>query len=561
MRSRSTFIQGIQQLLGREHADPRVAQYLFVGPVLLDVAFLLWGPEAGDDGLIRHYVIGLLIAAFATILAFALSRDGLPPGWTMAIPALDIVATGFMRLEPESTAGTVAVFPAIWLGLQFGRRGVVVAGTTLLVSFAVTAAYDDSLIDWDVMAQRLLMVLICAFVVAITAEAWQGKVAEAAESQRMLERAVADSAEQRRFNEAILNSVDVGLLALDAHGRVHSMNPRHRRFLDLAYPDGVADVPDRTGHTYGPDGFTALAEEDLPTSRAMRGETLRDYLIWVGAEPGTRRAFAVSVSPFFTTDGVFDGAVLAYHDVTELMTAARLKDEFVATVSHELRTPLTSIVGYVDVLLEDVSEIPVDARPFLETVQRNARRLHRLVDDLLSDALKLGRAELQLGRVSLPAIVRASAVEAEKSARAAGLDVELDIARSKLEVHGDGERLAQVFDNLFNNAIKFTPAGGRITGVVRRDGDDVVVRISDTGRGIPPEELEDVFVKFFRSPGVQSDAIPGTGLGLAISKTIIEAHGGSIDVSSTVGVGTTLEIRLPLAAARRARDVDTHGGE
>ncbi len=552
MRSRSAFILGIQQLLGREHADPRVAQYLFLGPVALDVAFLLYGPEAGD-GLTRHYAIGLVIAACATVFAFAISRDGLPANWTMVIPALDIISTGFMRMMPESTAGMIVIFPAIWLGLQFGRRGVAVTGVAVVASYGVTAALDWDMVDWDVMAQQLLLAVLCALVVAVTAEAWQSKVAEAAESQRMLERAVADSAEQRRFNEAILNSVDVGLLAVDAHGRVHSMNPRHKRFLEMAYPDGYDGLPDRSGHTYGPDGFTALLPEALPTSRAIRGETLRDYLIWVGEDPAVRRAFAVSVSPFFTGDGDFDGAVLAYHDVTELMTAARLKDEFVATVSHELRTPLTSIVGYVDVLLEDVQGIPVEGRPFLETVQRNARRLHRLVDDLLSDALKLGRAELHLGRISLTAVVRSSAVEAEKAARVAGLRLETDIASAPLDVHGDGERLAQVFDNLFNNAIKFTPVDGRVSCVVRKEGTDALVRISDTGRGIPPEELDDVFVKFFRSPGVQNDAIPGTGLGLAISKTIIEAHGGTIEVSSMVGVGTTLEIRLPLAGPRAAR--------
>jgi signal transduction histidine kinase len=238
--------------------------------------------------------------------------------------------------------------------------------------------------------------------------------------------------------------------------------------------------------------------------------------------------------------------VLAYHDVTELMTAARLKDEFVATVSHELRTPLTSIVGYVDVLLEDVADIPSEATPFLLTVQRNARRLHRLVDDLLSDALKLGKAELHLGQISLANVVRTCAVEAEKSASHNGLTFTLDAGRALLEVTGDAERLAQVIDNIFNNAIKFTPRGGQVGCSLRREGDDAVVRISDTGRGIPPEELEDVFVKFFRSPGVQSDAIPGTGIGLAISKAIVEAHGGSIDLDSMVGVGTTFEIRLPL---------------
>jgi len=333
---------------------------------------------------------------------------------------------------------------------------------------------------------------------------------------------------------------------------VHSMNPRHQRFMELAYPQGHDGSPDQKGYTFAADGFTELAREDLPTWRAVHGETLHDYLIWVGEDPGLRRAFAVSASPFFTPDGTFDGAVLAYHDVTELMTAARLKDEFVATVSHELRTPLTSIVGYVDVLLEDVAEIPAEATPFLMTVQRNARRLHRLVDDLLSDALKLGRAELQLGRVSLAHVLRTSAVEAEKVAAMNGLTLTFDAGPGALEVDGDPERLAQVVDNIFNNAVKFTPEGGRIEARIWRDDDQAVIEIADTGRGIPPEELEDVFVKFFRSPGVQTDAIPGTGIGLAISKAIVEAHGGSIDLRSTVGVGTTFEIRLPLARSRVA---------
>ena len=267
-----------------------------------------------------------------------------------------------------------------------------------------------------------------------------------------------------------------------------------------------------TAQPHGGEGFTELAREELPTWRAVHGETVRDYLIWVGEDPSHRRAFAVSISPFFTAAGDFDGAVLAYHDVTELMTAARLKDEFVATVSHELRTPLTSIVGYVDVLLEDVAQIPPDARPFLLTVQRNARRLHRLVDDLLSDALKLGKAELHVGRISLPGVVRTSAVEAAKTATSNGLTFEFDEDDAPMEVNGDAERLAQVVDNIFNNAIKFTPRGGHVACAVERDGEHAVVRISDTGRGIPQEELDDVFVKFFRSPGVQTDAIPGTGI-------------------------------------------------
>ncbi|RNL64971.1 sensor histidine kinase [Nocardioides marmoriginsengisoli] len=549
MRSQSAFVRGIQQLLGREHADPRVAQYLFLIPVLVDLAYVrLHGSSALGD----RYLGGLCVAAVATVLAVLIGRGLFAERASVLVPLLDIAALGVLRLDPESAATALLVFPAIWMGLQFGRRGMgLVAIASALAMILPTALREESDMLRAMTVQQVVVALLCALVVTVTAEMWQSKVTEAADAQRMLERAVADSADQRRFNEAILNSVDVGLVALDARGAVHSVNPRHQRFLETS---GAADGQlDQLGRTFGPDGFNALAAEELPTWRATHGETLRDYVIWVGASAADRRAFAVSVSPFFTQNGTFDGAVLAYHEITELMTAARLKDEFVATVSHELRTPLTSIVGYVDVLLEDIDGIPVEARPFLETVQRNARRLHRLVDDLLSDALKLGKAELHLGRISLAAVVRASAVEAEKTAHAAGLGFEVEIGRAILEVQGDAERLAQVIDNVFNNAVKFTPPGGTVSGFVKRDGRVAVIRISDTGRGIPPEELEDVFMKFFRSPGVQLDAIPGTGLGLAISKTIIEAHGGTISVDSTVGLGTTLEIRLPLAGPRVAR--------
>ena len=556
MRSRSAFILGIQQLLGREHADPRVAQYLFMLPVALDLAVVA---SSRDHGVGAWYVGGVVVVLAATALAVSIGRNGVSERLAVLVPTLDILGVGFMRVLPDTTIGLALIFPAIWLGLQFGRRGVGIAVVAMLVSFIPAGLVRD--IAWTELArwgQGLMLTVICSLVVAVTAELWQWKVGEAAEAQRMLEHAVADSAEQRRFNDAILNSVDVGLLALDAQGRVHSMNPRHQRFMELAHPADHDGSSDPKGFTFAADGFTELAREELPTWRAVHGETLRDYLIWVGEDPRMRRAFAVSVSPFFNTDGEFDGAVLAYHDVTELMTAARLKDEFVATVSHELRTPLTSIVGYVDVLLEDVSEIPPDARPFLMTIQRNARRLHRLVDDLLSDALKLGTAELHLGRISLAGVVRTSAVEAEKAAVQSGLTFELDAGRSPLEVSGDAERLSQVIDNIFNNAIKFTPRGGHVACRIVHEGDEAVVRISDTGRGIPPEDLADVFVKFFRSPGVQSDAIPGTGIGLAISKAIVEAHGGTIDLDSRVGVGTTFEIRLPLAARPAAEQRVAH---
>jgi signal transduction histidine kinase len=394
-----------------------------------------------------------------------------------------------------------------------------------------------------------LMAVICSAAVAFVAGLWKAQFEEARSSTARLELAMADVIEQRRLTRTIVNGVDVGLVALDAAGAYDSTNPRHEEFMALAYPDGHHGMAGQEGFVYAADGVTLLTSDEMPTTMAVRGESFRDYLIWVGESPSERRALAVSSSPYFRNTGEFGGAVLAYHDITELVVASRIKDEFVASVSHELRTPLTSIIGYVDVILDDTEQLPEDTRNYLVVVQRNARRLHRLVDDLLSTALQSVATVLDIERVSVPELLERSAVAARQAAAAAGLDLELDTsdAGTKLDINGDSERLSQVFDNLFSNAIKYTPAGGRVEGTVGRDGDVAVIRVRDTGRGIAEAEQSKIFNKFFRGSTVLTDAIPGVGLGLAITKTIIDAHGGSITVSSELGKGATFEVRLPLA--------------
>jgi signal transduction histidine kinase len=180
-------------------------------------------------------------------------------------------------------------------------------------------------------------------------------------------------------------------------------------------------------------------------------------------------------------------------------------------------------------------------------VARNARRLHRLVDDLLSTALQSVTTVLDLEPLGLVQLVRSCAVEAEKAAAAAGLTFELCVSSPELTIEGDSERLAQVLDNLLSNAVKYTPAGGHVQVTVALEADAAVVRVRDTGRGIAEADLAQVFSKFYRGSDVQQEAIPGVGLGLAITKTIVDAHDGQIAVSSRVGEGTVFEVRLPLA--------------
>jgi signal transduction histidine kinase len=249
-------------------------------------------------------------------------------------------------------------------------------------------------------------------------------------------------------------------------------------------------------------------------------------------------------------------AVLAQERETNerLRQIDRLKDELVMVVSHELRTPLTSIQGYVDLVLDD-EELDPGARRFLETAQRNASRLHRLVEDLLLLS-RVDRAQLPLDLAPLDVAtltageIAASRVLAED--KGVALDLVLPPAGSSTTVQADEVRLAQVVDNLVANAVKFTPIGGRVRVEVAAAGASVRIVVADTGIGIPVEEQGRLFERFFRASTATAQHIPGTGLGLAISKAIVDAHGGTIEVASAAGLGTTFRVTLPVRAAATA---------
>ena len=547
MPSRSTLVSEIQQLLTGERADPRAAQFVFLIPVAVEVLLHLGSPT----GLDNYFLVGSLIALVPTLASVAIGKGWLSSRWTIWLPVLDMVALGTFRMSEGSAIGIAVAFPAIWLGLQFGRKGVAITIVIVLGAFVLPTMlmYGFTLESLSRVTQVTLMAVICSGAVAMTAEMWKAQVEQTRNSASRLELAMADAIEQRRLTKTIVNGVDVGLVAIDATGAYDSMNPRHEDFMRLAYPEGHGGRAGQVGYVYDADGVTVLGREDMPTLRAVRGEEFRDLQIWVGADPAERRALAVSSTPYFNANGDFGGAVLAYHDITELVLAARIKAEFVASVSHELRTPLTSIVGYVDIILDDTEGLPDEARDYLVTVQRNARRLHRLVDDLLSTALHSVTTVLDVERLAVGELLERSAREAARAASAAGLGFEIDIsdAPTELRINGDAERLAQVFDNLFSNAIKYTPAGGQVEVHLTVEDDHALVRVRDTGRGISEAELGEIFSKFFRSSTVLLDAIPGIGLGLAIAKTIVDAHGGKVSVSSTLGEGATFEVRLPLA--------------
>jgi len=211
-----------------------------------------------------------------------------------------------------------------------------------------------------------------------------------------------------------------------------------------------------------------------------------------------------------------------------------------------LRTPLTSIRGYLELVRED-GGLDEEQDRMLGIVDRNADRLLGLVTDLLFIAeVDAGKLKLERHRVQLGDVAGESVEAASPHARVAEIELNLD-ADDHLVVDGDRARLAQVFDNLISNAIKFTPAGGRIDVRVFRSDAAAVVEVSDTGSGIPEDEREHLFERFFRTSGAIRAAVQGTGLGLAIVVAIAASHGGTVRCESAEGGGAKFLVSLPLA--------------
>jgi signal transduction histidine kinase len=231
-----------------------------------------------------------------------------------------------------------------------------------------------------------------------------------------------------------------------------------------------------------------------------------------------------------------------------LVEADRMKDEFVALISHDLRTPLTSIMGYVELALDDGLEVDLDAerRSYLEVVSRSSQRLLRLVDDLLFVArLQSGRLELTPSRLDLSEIARQAAEEARGRADAKDLELLVEM-NGAVPVLADRGRLFQLLDNLVTNAIKFTPDGGRVEIKARR-GARAVLEVCDTGIGFTNAEAERVFERFYRTEAAVDRQVPGTGLGLFIAAAITDAHGGTISAHPRDGGGAVFRVELPLA--------------
>jgi PAS domain S-box-containing protein len=436
---------------------------------------------------------------------------------------------------------------------RLGRFDLLVLGLVILVSPALLLA--ERLTGWELQSLPAIGLVTLVSLIVF------GRVAASLRDSGRLREEIGAQNERLAEAAAIVESTDDSITATTLDGTILSWNRASERLYGYTAAEMIGE---RIHKIIEPERHPVV---DETLAAIARGELIDLHEATGVRKDGSIMPVALTVSLVRGADGIVRGISTIARDISDRRAAAaerdvllrelaeqnerlreldRMKDDFVASVSHELRTPLTSIRGYLELVRED-GRLDEEQDRMLGIVDRNADRLLGLVTDLLFIAeVDAGKLTLERNRVQLGDVAGESVEAASPHARAAEIELNLD-ADDHLVVDGDRTRLAQVFDNLISNAIKFTPAGGRIDVHVFRSDAVAVVEVSDTGSGIPEDEREHLFERFFRTSGAIRAAVQGTGLGLAIVGAIAASHGGTVSCESAEGGGAKFRVSLPLA--------------
>ena len=348
------------------------------------------------------------------------------------------------------------------------------------------------------------------------------------------------------LHRSVIEAMTEGICIQAADGRLIESNPAARRLLGT--PSG--DLRDVT--IIREDGAT-LSESELPAAVSLRtGLPYAEVVLGVQDPAGGRRWLTANSQPLLRRDEQTPwAAVCTFSDVTNQREVDRVKEEFISVVSHEMRTPLPSIKGALGLVAGGAAGTLTDAgQHMIDIAAGNTDRLIRLVNDMLDlERMKSGRVALVQVEVDLSDLVRDAVAVMQPVAEREG--VAIVALTTQLRVCVDGDRIVQTVTNLLSNAVKFSPAGSTVTLTVdehdtANGSSEVAVRVVDRGRGVPPEQVEDVFERFHQVEVSDARDKGGTGLGLAICKSIVEEHGGRIWMEATPGGGATCAFTIPL---------------
>jgi two-component system, OmpR family, phosphate regulon sensor histidine kinase PhoR len=346
---------------------------------------------------------------------------------------------------------------------------------------------------------------------------------------RQMHQQLGDRFEELRREQAetaaLVESMIEGVIAADERGRIVMANPAARRLLGYDLADRLPNLPAL---------FRVKAAREVVTA-VLAGQAVQDRELEM--DDGV---FLMNARPLPS-----GGAVLVIHDLTDTRRLETIRRDFVANVSHELKTPLTSISGYTETLLGDGPD-PETTRRFLSTILANARRMQRLVDNLLDLArLEAGHWQPEQEPVDIAGVAEDAWDSLGNNSRTQSIQFVLEVPPDAATVFADTDAIRQVLINLLDNSIRYTPVGGRIVCRSRIDGNGVAISIEDNGSGIVREHLPRVFERFYRADASRSRDEGGTGLGLAIVKHLVEAHGGRVAAESERGAGTTITCWFP----------------
>ncbi len=360
------------------------------------------------------------------------------------------------------------------------------------------------------------------------------------ETAARLDRTIQTLTEERNLSSAILGSMVEGVAVVNASERLVFANPGFAEILGL-------DVPPQSGRAL----VEVVRQTELieAVRQVLKGEPRVEAEIVTGTL--RQRFFAATVASVHAADA--SGAIIVLHDITELRKLERVRRDFVANVSHELRTPLTAIQGFSETLLAGAIDDPQNRVRFLEIILEHAKRLARLTDDLLMlSKMDADRLNLEISRLSVSQFVESCIETTQRPAAEKDLRISVNLGDRLPDIAADRRRLAEILQNLLDNAIQYTPPGGQIMVSASADADEVTFTVSDTGIGIPQADQPRIFERFYRVDVARSREVGGTGLGLAIAKHLVEVHGGRIWVDSEVGQGSQFHFTVPIFDAERS---------
>ncbi|WP_213814842.1 PAS domain-containing sensor histidine kinase [Glaciihabitans sp. dw_435] len=513
--------------------------------IVITIATATSSARAVSDAFVAAVVL-LAVSVIALMVGWRVNHN-----WLILVAVADILVITFLRgaLTGEQPGLSVLVLiPMLWLSYSFGVwalfLGLVSPFFVALFPFIVGGGWPDSPTDWG--NATLLPAILNVVALAVFAAARQQRRDRTAltVSNELLRISEAQGLDTTATTLAVVDTVDAGITYYNTQGEILISNAAAQSAAGTGGSPSLTNLAPWS-MVFEADRVTPVPREDQTVARAARGELTTRHLYWIG-EAADQRAMLVTSRFVRRASGEIIGTVVASSDVTSLAEAIRARDQFLTTISHELRTPLTSMIGYLELIEDELDLTGLGVDREFAVVQRNSQRLLALITDLLMSA---GEQALSLRiRVDLGATVRTALDAVRAGAAARGIRI-IDPALPELHVEGDADLLASAFDKVLSNAVKFSRSGGTVSATGGIEGQDVVIRITDTGIGIAEADQPHIFERFYRAPSVRDDEIPGTGLGLSIVKTVVEAHRGTASVSSELGVGTVIEVRIPRPVA------------